>query len=158
MAIGAIEQGVNAQQREAVHVLLQFLRMNLPAFHGVALLAVRAKLPAMNIGVAILAMRAGFRKDEAGVALRAADFGVHPEERIFRAVVIEFRITADRFPAGIRVAVLARHAHGPVRVLAVTLDVDLRSGRNRVGAEACQREQGRHKEPEFEHAHRAQPL
>ena len=51
----AIYRSVSAGQGEAIIVLLNFLNRYSPSAHGVALLAIGAQLPLMNIGVAVLA-------------------------------------------------------------------------------------------------------
>jgi len=89
---------MNAEQRKPVHVLLQLFRMNFPALWAMTLLAIRTELTAVNVGVAVFAVRARFRKNQAGVALRAADLFVHSEQRILRAIMIEFRRPAHWFP------------------------------------------------------------
>ena len=51
----AVDGSVGAGQREAIVVLLNVFNRDLPSPHGVALLAVGAQLPLVNIGMAILA-------------------------------------------------------------------------------------------------------
>ena len=96
-----------ADQREAVLVVANLLQRNLPALHCVTAFAVGAKLPAMNVRVAVRAMRADILEDQADVALVQATFCVHAAQRIAGVIVIELRIGADRFPAGVGVALLA---------------------------------------------------
>jgi hypothetical protein len=51
----AVDGSVGARQREAIVVLLNVLNRDLPSPHSVALLAVGAQLPLVNVGMAILA-------------------------------------------------------------------------------------------------------
>jgi hypothetical protein len=51
----AVDGGVGAGQRESIVVLLNVFNRDLPSPHCVALLAVGAQLPLVNIGMAILA-------------------------------------------------------------------------------------------------------
>jgi hypothetical protein len=55
MAIIALQRCVRAQQREAVKVVLNCLSGNGPPVHGMALLAVGAELPPVNVGMAVRA-------------------------------------------------------------------------------------------------------
>lgn len=57
MAGVAFQDGVCADQREAVKVLARLLYRYLPALHRVALFAVRSKLSLVDIGVAVCALR-----------------------------------------------------------------------------------------------------
>lgn len=118
MAIDAFQRRVRAEQRESIRMLLELRGLKFPAVDGVARLAFRAELAAMDIRVAIRAMRARVREDEAHVALRALHLHVHAAQRVTRLTVVEFRNVADRFPARARVAVLARNRDCSVRILA----------------------------------------
>lgn len=53
MARDAINRRMSSDQREAIFVSAYGLQGNVPADHTVALLAIRAKLPAVNVGVAV---------------------------------------------------------------------------------------------------------
>ena len=111
----AVHGGVRANQREAIEVLIDLLNGNVPASDRVALLAIRAHLPLMNIGVAICALRAHIGKDHLGVALCAGDSLVQAAQWVFGGVVIEFRDRTDRLPAAQGMAVLARNAKASMR-------------------------------------------
>lgn len=117
MAIDAFQRSVRAEQRESVRMLLELRGLKFPAVDGVARLAFRAELAAVDIRVAIRAMRADVREDEAHVALRALHFHVHAAQRVARVIVVEFRNVADRFPARARVAVFAGNRDRSVRIL-----------------------------------------
>lgn len=117
VAIDALKRRVRAKQRKPVHVLLNLLRVKIPALNGVALFAIRSKLPAMNIRVAIRTMRAGVRKNETRMAFRAVHILVHAEQWKLCAVVIKFRLAADRCPSAICVAIFARHVDRAVRIV-----------------------------------------
>jgi hypothetical protein len=58
-------------------MVLDRLDRDVPAFDRMALLAVGAHLPLMDIGVTVGAASAHIRKDRLGVALRAGHAGVH---------------------------------------------------------------------------------
>jgi hypothetical protein len=98
---------VRADQREPVLVLLHFAERDPPAFHRVALLALRAELAAVDIRVAISALGAHVGKHEARVAQAAFHFFVEAAQRKAGFVVVEFRDIANRPPARESVAVLA---------------------------------------------------
>jgi hypothetical protein len=49
----AIDRGVRAYQREAIHVLVDLLDRNVPAFHRMALFAVGSHLGFVNVCVAL---------------------------------------------------------------------------------------------------------
>ena len=88
-------------------MILYLLNPDIPALHRVALGAVRAHLPLVNICVAILAVFAYVGEYRLCVALNALDFFMHAAQRVFRFVVVEFRNGADGLPGGRRVAVFA---------------------------------------------------
>ena len=81
-----------------------------------AAFAVGAELTAMNVGMTISAMRAYILENQIGMALGAGHLLVHAAQRITSVVVIKLGIRPDRFPACVRMAVLARHRDGAVRV------------------------------------------
>ena len=107
MAVVALDGGVSTQQRKSILVILYLLNRDIPALHRVALGAVRAHLPLVNICVAILAVFAYVGKNWLCMALDALDFFMHAAQRVLRFVVIEFRNGADGLPGGSRVAVFA---------------------------------------------------
>ena len=73
----AVQSRVRAKQRESVVVLLHLLNRDLPSAHSVALFAVRAHLPLVNVGMAVLAGFADAGKDRLHVALCAGDGSMH---------------------------------------------------------------------------------
>ncbi len=115
MALAALHHGVRAQQRKPVKVLLNRLIGNLPAKGRVALGAIGAKLPAMDVGVATGAILGDVGEYRLGVAARAGHFFVHAAQRVSRGVMIEFWKGANRSPVGVRVAILASNVQGTVR-------------------------------------------
>ena len=111
----AILQGVGAQQRKTVLVLLHGLQRNFPALYGVALLALRTKLTAVNIGMAVRALRAHVREDQARMTQAALHGFVHAAQWIACLVMVEFRKIADGLPACKGVTVLASLVQRAVR-------------------------------------------
>ena len=105
-------------------MLLHGLQDDVPSFHRMALLAVRAHLPAMNVRMAIGAMCSCVGEDRLRVALSATHAGVKSSEGIFRFIVVEFWSGANGLPPHRGVAVLARNreiamrtaGHGLVRL------------------------------------------
>ena len=100
---------VGTEKREAVLVILNLLRGNLPTEHGVALRAVGAHFAPVNIGVTILAVFPNVGKHRFDMTLRALHFLVHAAKRVFCFVVIEFRDGANRAPPGGGMAILTRY-------------------------------------------------
>src|SRR2546430_16553156 len=98
MTVLALHRGVSAEKREAILVILDLLNGIVPTKNGVALRAVRAHFPLVNIGVAILTILANVREYRFYVALRAFNFLVHAAQRIPSFFVIKFRDGADRAP------------------------------------------------------------
>lgn len=88
---------------------------NAPTLHGVALLAARTHLPAVDVRVTISAVGPDIGEDRLGVALRTGDPLMQAAQRIFCCVVIEFRNGPNGFPTHGRVAVLAGDAQAAVR-------------------------------------------
>ena len=111
----AIHGGMRANQRKAVNVLVDLLNRDIPALDRVALLAVGAHLPLVNVGVAVRALRSHIREHQLGVALGTGHALVHSAQRVLGRVVIEFRNSADRLPTAESVAVLAGNAKASVR-------------------------------------------
>lgn len=62
---------MRTRQGEAVVVLLNLCNGNLPATYRMALFAVGAELPAMNVGMAVMATLAHIGEHRLDVALRA---------------------------------------------------------------------------------------
>lgn len=96
-------------EREAILVLLDSLDRNAPATDRVALFAICAHLPAVNVCMAIGALGSRVTEYKTGVALAARYVFVKTAQWILRFVVIELRNIADRFPGSERVTVLAGH-------------------------------------------------
>jgi len=115
VAVLALHRGVRAEQRKTILVVLYPLDGNIPAPHGVALRAIRAHLPLVNVRVALFAILAHIGEHRLEMALRALNFLVHLAQRIAGFVVIEFRNRTDRAPARSGVAILARNGERSVR-------------------------------------------
>ena len=90
-------------------MILHLLNGNIPALHRVALRAIRAHLPLVNVRVALFTILADIGEHRLDVALRAFHFFVQASQRITRPVVIEFWNRANGLPARGRVTVLARN-------------------------------------------------
>jgi hypothetical protein len=114
MAVLALYGRVSPKQREAILVILYLLDRNAPSLHGMALSAIRAHLPLVDIGVTVLTLLASVSKHRLDVALRALNFFVHAAQRILRFVVVELRNTADGAPSTGGVAVFAGDLQGAV--------------------------------------------
>ncbi len=115
VAVFALHGGVSAEKREAILVILNLLNGIVPTENRVALRAVRAHFPLVNIGVAILTILAHVCEYRFYVALRALNFLMHAAERISCFIVIKFRDGADGAPASSGVAVLAGDGQRSVR-------------------------------------------
>ena len=77
VAIGAFHHRMGTHQWKTVGMVLYVARRNLPSLHRMALLAVRAELPHVNIRMAIRTVRAYVLEHHRQVALRAANIPVH---------------------------------------------------------------------------------
>ena len=115
VAVLALHRGVRAEQRKAILVILYPLDGNFPAPHGMALRAIRAHLPLVNVRVALFTILAHICEHRLEVALRALNFLVHLAQRIAGLVVIEFRNRTNGAPARSGVAILARNGQRSVR-------------------------------------------
>ena len=118
MALIAIQDGMRAEQRKSVEVLLDRLDRNLPAENGMALGAVLAELCAVNVSVAIRAVLSNVGENRLGVTTGAGYFFMHAAKRIARGVVIEFRNGANGGPACARVAIFTGDVQRTVRTSA----------------------------------------
>ncbi len=98
MARIAVQRSVRTDQRKAVDVLVDLLNRDIPAFYRVALLAIGAHLPLVDVGVAVRALGSHVREDQLGVALRTTDSLVHSAQGVSSCVVIEFRDRSNRLP------------------------------------------------------------
>jgi hypothetical protein len=123
VAVNALECGMSAKQREAVLMRLDFLRVQIPSVHRVALLAPRAKLAAVNVGVAIGAFHTDVLEIHTDMALRACNSGVHSAKRIRRLIVTKFRDAADGFPTGGSVAIFAGNVDRAVGIARKSLSL-----------------------------------
>ena len=118
MALIALQNGMRAEQRKSVEVLLNRLDRYLPAEDGMALGAILAELSAVNVGVTIGAVLANVGKNRLGVASRAGYFFVHAAKRITRGIVVEFRNGANGDPAGVGVAIFTGNVEWTMRTSA----------------------------------------
>ena len=118
MALIALQDGMRAEQRESVEVLLNRLDRDLPSEDSMALGAVLAELSAMNVGVTIGAVLANVGENRLGMASRAGYFFVHAAKRVARGVVVEFGNGANGDPAGVGVAIFTGNIERPMRTSA----------------------------------------
>ena len=112
---------MRANQREEVRMVADLILRSAPTLGVVALRAIRAKLPQMNIGMAIGAIPADIGKDRLRVTLRACHFLMSTGEGELGSIVVEIGIAANRAPAGSRMAIFARNLQRPVWVRSCTL-------------------------------------
>jgi len=126
----ALQGSVRSDKRKTILVVLDGLDRNVPTFHGVALFAIDAHLPFVNIGVAIGAPRTHIREDRLGVTLAAGHILVHAAQRIFGLIVIEFRDGPDGLPPNRGVTVLAGNIQIPVRTPGLRNVLALPAGRS----------------------------
>jgi hypothetical protein len=110
MAGDAVDRRMRSDQGEAIFVSAYGLQGYIPTDHAMALLAIRAELPPMNVGVAIGTLRAHVAEYRLCMALDAIDFGMHTPQGVAGRIVVEFRDRADRLPTRLCVAVLARNS------------------------------------------------
>lgn len=92
------------------------LRGDQPALYRMAVLAVGAELTAMNVRMAIRAVLTYVLEDEACMALGACNLAMHAAQRVAGLIVIEFWVGANRLPACVGMAVLARYCNRSVRI------------------------------------------
>ena len=118
MALIALQDGMRAEQRESVEVLLNRLDRDLPSEDSMALGAVLAELSAMNVGVTIGAVLANVGEYRFGVAARAGYFFVHAAKRVTRGVVVEFWNGPNGDPTGVGVAIFTGNVEWAVRTSA----------------------------------------
>jgi len=116
VAIFALYEGMRANQRESILVILNRLQRNLPAFHRVAVRAIGSELAAMYVGVALRALRTYVFENQVRVAFAAAHVLVHAAQGIPGEIVIELRISPDRLPAGVGMAICARNGKRAVGI------------------------------------------
>lgn len=117
MAIVALQGRVSADKRKTVQVVADGIGIHLPAVHGVAVLARRAKLSAMDVGMAISTLLTDVSKDFLHMARITCDILVQTPEGIFGLTIV---VELDCFPKGsptcCRMAVFAGDGKGPVRI------------------------------------------
>jgi len=138
-----IDGRMRASQRKAIVVLLHLLDRNHPSAHGMALFAVCAQLPLVNVRVAVLATQSHVLEHRLQVALGAGHGLVHTAQWILGLVVIEFWKGSNRPPCVVGVAVLARHievAMRTVRACAGRLSQSWRDARESQHQHRCQLE------------------
>ena len=109
VAFLALHCCMRPEKREAVLVILHLLDGDVPSLYGVALLAIRTHLAAVNVGVTVRAILSDACKNRLAMALDALHLLVHATQRIVGLVVVKLGNRTDRAPGGSRVAVLARH-------------------------------------------------
>lgn len=129
----AVDRRMRPDQREAVVVVLNGLDGNVPASDGMALLAARAHLAAMDIGVAFGALRSHIGKHRLDMALRAHDALVHSAKGKLGLIVIEFGNAADRLPSERRMAIGAGQIQRAVRTACLRIHLRLPCNRHARG-------------------------
>jgi hypothetical protein len=100
---------MRAQERKAILVIFYLLDGIVPALNGVALRAVGAHLPLVNVNVTILAVLPYVGEHGLDVALRALHFFVHAAQGVLGLVVVKLWNGSDGAPACCGVAVFARN-------------------------------------------------
>jgi hypothetical protein len=118
VAVLTLHRGVRPQQRKAILVILDLLHRHVPSLHGMALRAIRAHLPLVDVGVTVLALLADVCKHRLDMALRALHLFVHAAQRILRFVVVKLGYRSDRAPSIGGVAVFTRYLQRPMRASA----------------------------------------
>ena len=115
VAVLAWHGGVGAKEWETILVILDLLDGDLPSANGVALRAVRAEFPAMNVCVAIGAILSHIGENRFHMALDALYLFVHASQRVVGFVVIKLGHSTDWSPARSCMAVFARNGKRTVR-------------------------------------------
>lgn len=126
----AIHCRVCPGKRKTVVVLLDLRDRNLPAAHRVALLAVGAQSPAVNVCVTVLTSLSDIREDRLDVTLDASYRRVHAAQRILRLIVIEFRNRTNRLPCGRCMAILTRDVQISVGTVRAFIGLPQNASRN----------------------------
>jgi len=116
----AIDRRVRAGQRKPIVMLFNLLNGDLPSPNGMALFAVGAKLPLVDVGVAILATLPNVAEHHLDVTLSTGNGSVHPPQGILCVTMIELGNGANRFPRTCGVAVLARNIETPMWTVRTT--------------------------------------
>jgi hypothetical protein len=118
MARLTIDGGVRPDQWESIVMAADRLNGNIPALDGVAGIAIRSELPAVNVRVAVRAFLADVGENQFDMALGALHFFVHALQRVGRLVVIKLRDAANGLPTQRRVTIFAGDVKpGTVRIL-----------------------------------------
>lgn len=117
MAGIAIQRSVCSQQRKAILVLVDLLHSYRPSLDGMALLAVGAELPLVDIGMTVRASLPHIRKNRLDVALGTTHALMQAAQRECGLVVIELGNRADRPPRCRGMAVLAGKIQIAVRTM-----------------------------------------
>ena len=112
----ALHGGVRADQREEILMIANLFLGSKPALDDMALGAIGAEFPQMNVGMAIRAISPDFGENHFGVALLAGKSPVASPKRITGLVVIECKNCPDGSPGGGNVATVARHLKRAVRI------------------------------------------
>ena len=120
VACVAIDRRMGPSQRKPVVVLLNLLDRDLPSSNGVALLAVGAELPFVNIRVAILTTLPNVAEDCLDMTLSTGHRSVHAPQGILRLIVVKLGYSANWFPRVGRMAVLAWNIETPMRTVRAT--------------------------------------
>ncbi len=101
---------MSTEQWKSIQVILHCVRGYLPSADRMAILASGAELAAMDVGVAIRALLTDLGEDFADMTLAAGHVLVQPSQReLGFGVVVELRLSANRFPAHARMAAFARY-------------------------------------------------
>jgi hypothetical protein len=108
VALLALKCSVRTEERKTILVILHLLVGDVPTPDRVALLAIGTILATMDVGVAIRTILGYIGENRFHVALGALNFFMHPGERIFCLVVIEFRDRSNGSPTGGGVAIFTR--------------------------------------------------
>jgi hypothetical protein len=111
----ALHRCVRPKKRKAVLMILHLLHRDIPSANRVTLCAIRTEFPTVNVRVAIRAIFSNVGEDRFHMTLRALHFFVHTSQRIFRVVMVEFRMRADWPPCRRRMAVFTWDCNRPVR-------------------------------------------
>lgn len=111
----AVHARMSSDQRETVQMLVDLLNGNMPAFDGVALFAVSAHLPLVNVRVAVRTLGTHIGEDHLGVALGASHALMQSAQGVPGGVVVKLRHRPDGFPSAQGVTVLAGNAQASVR-------------------------------------------
>jgi hypothetical protein len=116
VTVVALSRGVPTEKREAILVIFDLLRGDIPTLNGVTLRAIRTHFAAMNVGVTIGTILANIRENGLDVAGNTLHVFVHATERVIGFIVIEFRYRPDGTPTGRGMTVLTGDVERTVRI------------------------------------------